>query len=317
MTTNPLITAIICTQNRAEFLRKCVKSLLRQTLSRVSYEILVVDNGSTDNTADVIREFSEEPNVRSVFEPVLGLSRARNTGWRESRGGFAGYIDDDATAGERWIESALYCFNNVKPVPEWVGGPIHLDWETKAPAWINEELSVPLGKVFWGDRECWLTPQQRLGGGNSFYRKEFLKDIGGFDETLGRKPGVLLSGEETELQHRVLAAGKSLYYHPQVAIWHFVSRERVEPAWFYKRYYWGGISDAIMRRSMKKQNVQECSQGNTVDDSDGGGSRFNRILRNVWCSFGIMVPEAAKVRARIYMSYVSGRIAGSLRIGAS
>lgn len=306
----PIITAVICTHNRDKFLSKCIKSLLNQTLQRERYEILIVDNGSTDSTREVIGEFANEPGIRAVFEPVLGLSRARNTGWCEAHGDYVGYIDDDATAEESWLESALWCFENVKPEPAWVGGPIHLDWEMKAPVWINEELSVPLGKVYWGDKACWLTPQQRLGGGNSFFEKKTLKEIGGFDENLGRKPGGLLSGEEAELQQRFQAMGKNLYYHPGIGIWHFVSSERCRPEWFYSRYYWGGISDSIMFRSLKKQNVPVAFQGNTVDESKAAEPRIIRILRNVWCSLGIMVPETATVRARIYISYILGRIAG-------
>lgn len=310
MAINPLITAIVCTHSRSHSLRKCLSSLLKQTLPRDHYEVLVVDNGSTDDTASVIREFANEPGVRSVLEPVLGLSKARNTGWREAQADYVGYIDDDATAEERWLESALWCFEYVKPAPAWVGGPIHLDWEMKAPAWINEELSVPLGKVYWGDKACWLTPQQRLGGGNSFYEKKLLEETGGFDENLGRKPGGLLSGEEAELQQRFQAMGRNLYYHPGIGIWHFVSVERCRPEWFYRRYYWGGISDSIMFRSLKKQNVPMAFQGNTVDESKVAESRIKRIFRNMWCSLGIMVPEATTVRARIYISYIFGRIAG-------
>jgi glycosyltransferase involved in cell wall biosynthesis len=310
MQSDPIITAVVCTHNRAAFLGKCVRSLLKQTLSRELYEILIVDNGSTDNTREVIAEFAGEPGVRSVFEPVLGLSRARNRGWQEARGEFVGYIDDDATADEKWLESALWSFKNADPKPEWVGGPIDLEWETSAPEWINDELSVPLGKLYWGDQPCWLTSQQRLGGGNSFFKKAVFEEIGGFDETLGRKPGGLLSGEETELQERFRDRGKGLYYHPGVNIRHFVSAERCRPAWFYRRYYWGGRSDAIMFRSLTKRNVSPSLQGNTVDERDAGGSRLKRITRNVWCSLGILTPRNKRIRARIYMSYALGRILG-------
>jgi glycosyltransferase involved in cell wall biosynthesis len=285
---------------------------MEQTLPRDCYEILIVDNDSKDDTASVIKEFVNEPGVRSIFEPVTGLSKARNTGWREARGNYLGYIDDDATAEERWLEDALWCFENVKPSPAWVGGPIHLDWETEAPAWINEELSVPLGKVYWGEKACWLTPQQRLGGGNSFYVKEILKETGGFDENLGRKPGGLLSGEEAELQQRFQAMGRNLYYHPGIGIWHFVSSERCRPEWFYRRYYWGGISDSIMFKALKKQNIPWIYQENTDSESRSTESRLKRIISNALRSIGIITSKNEAVRARIYMSYVLGRISGTV-----
>ena len=143
----PIIAAVICTRDKAHFLDKCIKNLLEQSLDREKYEILVVDNGSTDTTGDIIKSFADEAVIRSVYEPVVGLSRARNTGWKNAKGQYVGYIDDDAIAGEKWLESALWCFENLCPIPDWVGGPINLEWETTSPDWINEELSVPLGKV--------------------------------------------------------------------------------------------------------------------------------------------------------------------------
>ena len=251
----PIITAVICTRDKAHFLDKCIKSLLRQNLDREKYEILVVDNSSTDTTDDVIKYFENEATIRSVYEPVAGLSRARNTGWKNAKGQYVGYIDDDAVAEVSWLESALWCFENLSPIPDWVGGPIYLEWETNCPDWINEELSVPLGKVYWGDKPCPLTNDQRLGGGNSFFPKTRLKEFGGFEERLGRKHGSLLSGEETQLQKRIEAEGGFLYYHPGVCIRHFVSAERTKPSWFYKRYYWGGVSDYIMRKTLNSKNT--------------------------------------------------------------
>ena len=197
----PIITAVICTRDKAYFLDKCIQSLLRQSLDREKYEILVVDNGSTDETADVLKRYNQAPMLRSVYEPVVGLSRARNTGWREASGRYVGYIDDDAAAEEGWLESALWCFENLYPMPDWVGGPISLDWEIASSDWINVELSVPLGKVYWGDEPCRLTNHQRLGGGNSFFLKRRLKELGGFEERLGRKYGSRFMGQDA---HRVV-----------------------------------------------------------------------------------------------------------------
>ncbi|NQT02512.1 MAG: glycosyltransferase family 2 protein [Planctomycetes bacterium] len=242
----PIITAVICTRDRAHFLDKCIKSLLEQSLDREKYEILVIDNGSTDTTGDIIKCFADEAVIRSVYEPVIGLSRARNTGWQNAKGQYVGYIDDDAVAEEGWLESALWCFENLSPMPDWVGGPINLDWESTSPDWINQELSVSLGKVYWGDERSRLRNDQRLGGGNSFFPKSRLKELDGFDERLGRKGKTFLSNEETHIQRRIEAQGGSLYYHPGVCIRHFVPTERITPQWFYKRYYWGGISDYIM-----------------------------------------------------------------------
>jgi glucosyl-dolichyl phosphate glucuronosyltransferase len=307
----PIITAVICTRNKASFLDICIQSLLRQSLDRVRYEILVIDNGSTDATADVIKRYNQEDVVRSVYEPVVGLSRARNTGCENARGDYVGYIDDDAIAEKGWLESALWCFDNVYPMPDWVGGPISLNWETTSPYWINEELSVPLGKVYWGDEPCRLTHDQRLGGGNSFFPVRRLKELGGFEERLGRKHGFLLSGEETELQKRIESNGGFLYYHPDVSIRHFVPRERTKASWFYRRYYWGGISDYVMGKTL---HMKRGCHDITTSESNNSHRREQvvRLVQNAWASLGLS-SERKIIYGRIYISYVFGWFAGLFR----
>lgn len=133
MIEHPLLTVVICTRNRAFFVEKCIKSLLSQNVSEKAYEILIVDNGSTDSTSKVIRKYVDGVLVRSIFEPVVGLSRSRNTGWRAAKGQYVGYIDDDAVAGTEWVENAISVSKTVKPYPDIIGGPIFLEWEAPPP----------------------------------------------------------------------------------------------------------------------------------------------------------------------------------------
>ena len=149
----PEITAVVCTRNRERFLAKCLDSLLRQTFAKERYEILVVDNGSTDRTAEIVRGYEAEHGIRYIHEPVIGLSRARNTAWRNAKTDYLGYIDDDAVAEPQWLETALHCFQQVRPQPDWVGGAIHLEWEGEPVAWINDELAQPLGWPACKERE--------------------------------------------------------------------------------------------------------------------------------------------------------------------
>jgi len=302
------ITAVICTRNRVHFLEKCLRSLLRQTLAVDRCEVIVVDNGSTDQTAElVVRIAATAPHVRYVHEPVIGLSRARNTGWRMAAANIVGYIDDDAVAGERWLEDALWCFGNSQPAPTWVGGPIDLEWEVPNPGWIDDELAVPLGRVHWGDTPRSLSHPERLGGGNGFFNRGWLERLGGFDERLGRQGASLLSGEETQLQQRIEAAGGFLYYHPGVRIRHYVPAERTRPNWFYRRYFWGGVSDYFMRRTL-----MGTSLGTAVSTPDTEG-RTGRLMRNLVCSLGLGVTRTRAIHARIYLAYVAGWLSGACR----
>lgn len=310
MTREPKITGVICTHNREGFLERCILSLCDQTLDQSLYEILVVDNGSTDRTKEICAGFADVPYFRYEYEPVLGLSSARNNGWKNARGQYVGYLDDDATAERTWFEKALWSFENIKPVPEWVGGPIDLEWEVASPDWINDELRVTLGWVDWGAAERILTgPGERLGGGNSFYLKSVLEHMQGFDTRLGRKKTLLLSGEETQFQHRLKSMGGQLFYHPGIKIHHFVSKERTRPDFFYKRYYWGGVTDYIMSRTLKNISYEH------IDQEQVKGSTAQRLLSNGLKSLGLFVSESQKIQSRIYLAYVFGWLGAFMKYG--
>lgn len=305
------ISAIICTRNRAVFLEKCLNGLLRQTLPVARYEIIVVDNGSTDNTWEILAKFADNPLIRVVTEPVAGLSRARNCGLREAKAPYVGYIDDDAVPGERWLEAALEVFLGVNPVPDWVGGPVTLEWEVAKPDWINEELSVPLGWVNWGELPRHLNTSEWLIGANSCFKKACLEKFGGFDERLGRQGSCLLSGEETQIKKKIEATGGFLYYHPEVTVRHFVPAARVIPSWFYRRYFWGGVTDFVMQKSL----AHGVEKGSEVSLQPIGTlqSRMDRLIRYSWKAIGIRVTPDKKIQARIYVSYVFGWMFGVLR----
>lgn len=300
---SPLISGIICTHNRERFLERCILSVLEQSLDEALYEIIVVDNGSTDTTRSICDKFEHIGNFNYVFEPVLGLSSARNTGWQKARGCYVGYLDDDAWADRTWFEKALWSFENIHPRPEWVGGPIELEWEVEAPSWITQEYETTLGYINWGnDHRFLIESGERLGGGNSFYPKSLLVEMNGFDTRLGRKKNLLLSGEETQFQHRLKALGGKLFYHPDVRIHHYVAKERTVPGFFYKRYYWGGITDYIMSRTLQGVSFEHINQ------EDNSGSRISRLLYHIINALGIFRSENTKIQSRIYMSYVLGQI---------
>lgn len=298
----PKISAVVCTYNRERYLRRCILSLFNQTLDEKDFEIIVVDNGSRDATQKVCEEHTHKNNFKYVYEPNIGLSNARNAGWQNAHGSFVGYIDDDATADPGWLETALWCFNNISPVPEWVGGPIELEWETAEPDWITEDHRISLGEVNWGPVARFLTKNnERLGGGNSFYQRSVLNRMKGFDTRLGRKDKLLLSGEETQFQHRLRSDNGRLYYHPGIRIFHFVPKERVKPKYFYHRYYWGGRTDYIIRRTTKSIPYQPIAPNNS-----DGTSVMKRLLRNSLSAVGMSFSKGARIHGRIYISYVIG-----------
>ncbi|MBW1699405.1 MAG: glycosyltransferase [Deltaproteobacteria bacterium] len=313
MSSRPILTAVICTRgDRPVLFSKCLESLMDQEEPKTNYEILIVDNGPRPRCEKLVDQYRSGGLLRYVHEPISGLSRARNCGWKNAAGDYVGYIDDDATASRKWVSYTIKAFQICRPTPDWVGGPILLDWEKPRPEWVNEEMCVPLGKVYWGDRPCKLDNNQRLGGGNSIFQRRTLEALGGFDENLGRKGRRLLSGEETQLQKRIQQKGGVLFYHPDISVWHHVSSTRLRPGWFYRRYFWGGISDSIMGRTLSRN--QDLAGESEKSDLHGKfhRERFQRLIQNTTYALGLSSSKKKRIWGRTYMFYCLGYLLGSL-----
>ena len=239
------VSAIVCTHNRADYLRKAIASLVDQTLPREYYEILIVDNRSTDDTKRVVLdEFAHVPNLRYLYEPVLGLNPARNTGWNYAAGEYVAYLDDDATVYPYWLEKIVDVFETVKPKPGCVGGKIEPIWEAPRPPWLSDRMTYCLGVLDWSDMPVFLERKQWLGGGNLAFPRGLLEDVGGFDYGWGRAGKKLLSNAELLVQHRLERRGRSRFYHPDICIRHHIPASRLSKRWLMRRAYWQGVSDA-------------------------------------------------------------------------
>jgi len=298
--TSPIISVIICTHNREDFLRYCLNSLYRQTLQQEQYEVLVVDNASTDGTEAVCQAYQVHKNFRYIFESIPGLSQARNTGWQHGQGRYIAFIDDDATALPDWLEKIFVSFQGTDPEPDWVGGPVNLVWEKEPPAWLTREYFSALGWVDWGTEARFLDPKTEwLVGCNCILKRTTLEKFGGFDTRLGRKKDLLLSGEEVQLHHRIQAAGGSFYYHPGVKVNHHVAAFRIKPAYFYRRYYWGGITDYIMAKTLRDVPAQYIAE-------QPEQSQLTRLATNLFHCIGLFSSYDTAVASRIYMAYVIG-----------
>src|SRR5215207_7374487 len=240
------ISAIICTHNRAPYLRKAIQSLLEQTLPPECYEVIVVDNNSSDDTRQVVESFGDIKHLRYLFEPVPGLSRARNTGWRSAKGQYVAFLDDDAVAQPQWIETYLEAFETAKPQPGSVGGKCEPIWEAPRPNWLNEKLLTSLSVYDWSDHPIILSKDEWVSGCNIAYPVDVLARIGGFREDLGRTGKNLMAGEETFVRRQLDSLGHNTLYDPEIAVGHHVSPARLNKDWFRKHAFGTGKSQAFM-----------------------------------------------------------------------
>lgn len=246
------VSAVICTLNRADYLRKALQSLVDQTLNVNHYEILVIDNCSTDGTKQIVtEEFSHVPNLRYCYEAKLGLSQARNTGWKQAQGEYIAYLDDDAVASAQWLEKILESFTAVTPQPGVVGGKVEPIWEAERPAWLSDKFLAYLSLIDLSDHPRFLNSNEILVGANIAFPKLLLENLGGFAAKLGRTGNSLLSCEEVALIEQIAERGLQRFYHPDASVGHHVHASRISANWFRKRFFWQGVSDAIVQIELK------------------------------------------------------------------
>lgn len=239
-------SAVVCTHDRRRDLERAVESLLHQSAPRDVYEILVVDNASSDDTAHYLDGIvASGAPIRRLFVDRPGLSRARNAALAQARGEIVAFLDDDAVASEDWIERILRAFDAGGPSVGVLGGRTLPIWEAARPDWLSDRGLGALAIVDWSEEPGFLAEGQYLVGANMAFRARLLREIGGFPEQLGRMGGALLSGEETFVAARLAARGHRPFYDPSVIVHHRVQRERARRSWLLRRAYWQGVSNVV------------------------------------------------------------------------
>ena len=257
-----LISAIICTHNRDNYLGAAIDSLLAQDFPG-SFEVVVVDNASKDNTREVVEARLPNPKLEYVYEPITGLSVARNTGAKTASAEILAYLDDDAVASSQWLRVLYeaYQSNNKLAI---AGGKVTLIWpeDINPPKWLSVELSGNLGYYDLGNSVVYIDqPGLTPRGLNYSIRRIFLEQIGGFDINLGRVGNKLLSNVELYTTELALKQGWLVAYLPEALVAHNVAPERVKPSWFIERGWWQGVSECYREQLAGKAGLNQLSRG--------------------------------------------------------
>lgn len=241
------LTVVVCTHNRATLLPRCLEALQRQAgVAPDVLDVIVVDNGSTDGTREVVETFCGKPiPVRYVFEPTLGLSVARNTGLREARAPLVAYIDDDAFAVPQWAADVLSTFETADARLAVVAGRVFPEWEIAPPECMTPYLEALYTVHDRGDEPRLMTNGEYFVGANMIFRREVLLELGGFEVRLGRIGASLLSNEETHLCDRLAALGYHCAYAPRAIVHHYIGKDRLSPEYIRRRLLAQGESDVI------------------------------------------------------------------------
>jgi glycosyltransferase involved in cell wall biosynthesis len=259
VTSTPMrFSVVLCTHNRAAYLRKAVESLFTLDYPADRFEIVVVDNRSTDATPDTVAALRKDAPVPMGYyrEPKLGLSHARNTGIRHSRFDHIAYLDDDAAADGRWLSVFDETFRRYgadvvggKVVPTPVAGYTPPDWFHSDYVWGFYGLDY--ARQGCAEKIFRVRFPRYLGGGCSCYRRELLSlPWSRFHAGLGRTGKRLYQGEETLLNYFLEKNDYKIFYNADAFILHFIDPERVTRAFVARKAFWGGYSDALMHRKM-------------------------------------------------------------------
>lgn len=247
----PFLSVIIPTRNRASLLYNTLDSLISQTYPAIRFEVIVVDNGSTDSTAEVCNHFERRiQQFKRIYDPRPGLHNGRHTGLEAANGDILVYADDDIEALPTWLEGIAESFVDLSVAL--VGGKILPKFECPPPEWIDllsarTDSGWSLGwysLLDFGDAAHEI-PHEYVWGCNFSIRKDVLKKVGGFHPDSVPQELIKYRGDgETAVSFAVRDLGLKAVYNPKAAVFHVVSSNRLTINYIYQRAFNQGVSES-------------------------------------------------------------------------
>jgi glycosyltransferase involved in cell wall biosynthesis len=242
------LSVIICTYNREQHIERALQSLVQQDFDKSAYEIIVVDNNSTDHTSEIIQNFKNtHPQYQIVLTKELrqGLSYARNKGIELAKGSYISFIDDDGMAQNDYVRQID---NYVKLFPNDVafGGKVLPEYENgKEPVWMSKYIERIISIVDLGNQVKTLKKTYPVGC-NMIFKKSLFKKIGGFNTALK------LRSDDKYIFLKIREAGFRVLYLPEVVVKHFIDDFRTTPAYIKKISRLNGEAERIRIKTLQK-----------------------------------------------------------------
>lgn len=304
----PLISVVICTRNRADHLSRAIQSVVEQGWCEDQYEVIVVNNGSTDRTREVVRSFELNGRVRHEFEGTVGLNHARNTGWLRARGRYIAYLDDDAVACPGWLAAIEEAFA-ATPGMGAVGGRVDPIWDGDRPRWLSDAITLSLTILNWSDQPMAIDIRRGyLVGANMAVPRSVLAEVGGFHPGLDRVGERMRFNGDIFLEKQIIRRGYTCLYYPKMAVRHLVPNSRLKKSWFIRRFYSQGLSDAAM---LLIEDVPSWRQRLRLAFAMAAG-----LFRSPWRVAILILPsdDPARFQEKCFSLVTVGRIAGLLGV---
>jgi glucosyl-dolichyl phosphate glucuronosyltransferase len=259
-------SVIIPTFNGTKYLSLTVESIIKQSLDKSKYEILIIDNASTDKTKELSHSLIKKYpkfNIRYIYEPIPGLLSGRHRGTIEANSEILTFIDDDIIADVNWLSAIAVSFSNSSI--QIVGGKNLPKYEINPPKWVeNLWKDSPYGGKWlgylslldFGNKNMKISPLY-VWGLNFSIRKKTLLDCGGFNPDTYPKYLQKYQGDgETGLSYKLIENGILAEYQPKAIVHHIIPKERLTIDFFNKRIYFQGVCDSYthIREYFKSSN---------------------------------------------------------------
>jgi glucosyl-dolichyl phosphate glucuronosyltransferase len=296
------VSVIVATYNRCDVVRGAVESLMNQDSRGTRYEVIVVDNNSTDATRRTLEELSSKyDNLFYHFEERQGVSYARNRGIAAARAPILAFTDDDIKPASDWVAAISEGFRKF-PDADCIGGKVLPQTAADFPVWLTSKHWTPLALLDMGDEPIILDVLNGPGlvAANLAVRAAVFKDVGLFQPELQRVKSFIGSLEDHEFELRLGAAKKRLMYLPELVVYAQVLDERLSKA-YHRRWYRGhGYFYALMRN----QNF-EASKARLFDVPS---HLYRRTCSNVvdWLRYRVKRNEELQLQQELELEFFWG-----------
>jgi len=240
-------SVVVSTRNRADLLDRCLEALANQTVGNGDFEVIVVDNCSSDDTRSRVERWrATHPNIRYAFVPIPSVSRARNAGIASSRGWIVAFLDDDAVPSINWLGALLAGYEQW-PLAAAVCGPTRLMWSCSRPDWLDPNLESWLSALDFGADPRLLSADELPWSVNASVVRTTAEELGGFAVELGPAGSRRVYNEDIDFFRRIARFGR-IAYIPDALVLHQVDPTRATRRWFLQRAFAQGRSDCLLDR---------------------------------------------------------------------
>lgn len=261
--TSPQISVVVPTYNRVDGVLRSAASVLTQSADPATYELIIVDNNSTDDTARALAELvaREGGRVRHVIEKKQGVSFARNRGIEEARADIIAFFDDDVRVVDNWIEIIARTFAD-RPELECIGGRVLPAWEAPPPSWLTPTHWAPLALQDLGDRRLTISAQNQRGliSANLACRRRLFDRVGGFSPAFQRVKDGIGSIEDDEWIRRVWKADGNVLYLPELIAYTDVPASRLTRQ-YHRRWHLG---HGRFYAALRAEEIERTSTGSLL-----------------------------------------------------